>query len=124
MRLILGGLTLPRHAKLEEKPDAIVGKNITILGKLNVDVSANRRSWTINFPVITKAEWAAIYALYKTQLTSSGTMLSFSATAEAAGDQTIAATTVWMTPSSRELKWAGSHANGFSITLEEENADS
>lgn len=123
MRLKLNTLTLPRHAELEERPEAIIGKNVTILGKLNVDISANRRSWVIKFPVITRDEWAAINALYKTQISASGAMLTFEAEAEAAGDQAIPETTVWMTPSSRELKWAGSHANGYSITLEEENAD-
>lgn len=124
MRLKLNTLTLPRHAEAEEKPDAIVGRNITILGKLNVDISASRRSWIIKFPVITKSEWAAINALYKTQIGASGAMLTFEGVAEGAGDQAIPATTVWMTPSSRTLLWAGSHAEGYSITLEEENADS
>lgn len=124
MRLILNGLTLPRHAEAQEKPDAIVGRNITILGKLNVDISASRRSWVVKFPVITKDEWAAINAIYKSQIGSSGAMITFEGVAEGAGDETIPETTVWMTPSGRDLKWAGSHADGYQITLEEENADS
>lgn len=124
MRYILGGLTLPRHTQAKEKPEAIVGKNVTILGKLNVDISASRRSWTVEFPIITKAEWAAINALYKSQIGSSGAMLTFQSTAEAAGDDVIPLTSVWMTPSARGIKWAGSHVEGYSITLEEENADS
>lgn len=124
MRYILGGLTLPRHTEAEEIPDAIVGKNITILGKLNVDISASRRAWKLKFPVITKAEWAAINAKYKSQIGASGAMLTFEGVAEGPDDQVLPVTNVWMTPSSRELKWAGSHADGYSITLEEENADS
>lgn len=124
MRYILGGLTLPRHTEAEEKPDAIVGKNITILGKLNVDISATRRSWIIRFPIITRTEWAAINALFKSQVGSSGAMLTFESIAEGPEDDVIPETTVWMTPSSRGIKWAGSHVEGFALTLEEENADS
>ena len=124
MRLKLNTLTLPRHAEAEEKPDAQVGKNITLLGKLNVDFTAPRRAWVVKFPVITKEEWSAINALYKSQFGSSGAMITFEGVAEGPDDETIPATTVWLTPSSRELKWAGSHADGYSITLEEENADS
>lgn len=123
MRYILGGLTLPRHTEAVEIPDAIVGKNVTILGKLNVDISASRRSWKVEFPIITRPEWEAINALYKSQIGSSGAMLTFEGVPEGTDDETLPETTVWMTPSSRGIKWAGSHVEGYSLTLEEENAD-
>lgn len=124
MRYILGGLTLPRHTEATEKPDAIVGKNVTILGKLNVDISASRRAWIVKFPIITRGQWEGINDLFKSQIGSSGAMLTFEGVPEGPDDETLPETTVWMTPSSRDIKWAGSHVEGYSITLEEENADS
>lgn len=124
MRYILGGLTLPRHAEAEEKPDASVGKVITLGGTLGVDVQNTRRSWEITLPVITRAEWEAINALYKSQFAGSGPMLTFEAVPEGDDQDSIPETTVFFTPSRRKVLWGGSHVDAYVLTLEEEYADS
>lgn len=122
MRAILGGITLPRHAKIVQKPISQYAKTRSPSGKLGVDVMSLGRSWVVSFPVITKTEFQQIYDLYKAQYAGSGSFTSFELTAEGANDQAIPATTVWIESSDFDLLWAGSHREGFTITLEEENA--
>lgn len=122
MRIILGGVTLPRHTKLIERPVAQTSKVRTPSGKLGIDTWSLGRAWTLALPVITKAQWQQIYDLYKAQFAGSGALTSLETTAEGAEDRVIPATTVWIEMDDWDIKWAGSHADGVSLTLEEENA--
>jgi hypothetical protein len=114
--IVLGGLTLPIYAELEEQPSQLIAKQRTMNGTLVVDTFANLRAWKVSFDIIDYATWLAIDTLIKSQFTGSGAFLTFVATNPAANAN------VWVTPSSTKLRWSGSWAEGYSLLLEEQNA--
>lgn len=114
--IVLGGITLPIYAQLEEQPSQMISKQRTMNGTLVVDTFANIRAWLVTFEIIDYATWQAIDNLIKTQFAGSGAFITLTAT-----NPTISAN-VWITPGNAILRWQGSWAEGYTLLLEEQNA--
>lgn len=119
MTIQLNDTTLPKHATFEIEPDEIAAKNRALSGKLTVDHWADVSNYLIGFPIIDMADWDAMRAIYNTQITT-GNMTRLRVTS----DNVNLDVQVYMNPPKRNIRWSGQVVDGFSITLEAENADS
>jgi hypothetical protein len=114
-------VTLPDY-----KPDGFkeqlgqnIGKNYALTGRLWVDFLNVRKGWTIEFDILTIAQWNSLKTIFNDQLANEE-FLQFNDT-----DLGISAVLVFLNlPSERNIKWNKSVCNDVAITLEVRDADS
>lgn len=113
-------VTLERYARdgFNELIIPTHSKNVTLSNKLYIDFTENPRGgWTINFDVITRAQWNELYAIYIDQF-DNNEMLEFNDP-----DLSISNVSVFLNlPDSRSIKWNRTVTQNLTITLERENA--
>lgn len=91
MSYTLGGTPIRQPARMQEKNSTQYAQQRTLSGAIGRDYfGSNKRSWTLSYRNTNAADYAAIYALYSSYL-STGTALSWEVSE---ANYTVSATTV------------------------------
>lgn len=115
----LNSTTLPDYASFDEQTEDMAAMNRALSGKLNVDVFANVKNYSVEFPIIETAEFNIMEAIFKTQK-ATGNMVRF----EVISDDVNIDIYGYMSAPKRKIKWGGTVADGFGFTIKARDADS
>lgn len=110
--IFLNNQKLPNHLKLTQNLTPNQAKNLTINGTLYVQYFNNRRSWDVEWSLLTRAEVQIILDLYNYQF-ENAMPLQMSIPGKSLD------VFVYMTVSKDDIKYNGQYSESFSVTLEE-----
>lgn len=113
--MFLGGVTLPKYAKLRRRQPVNESTNETLDGTIYTDFFSRRREWIIEYPLLSESDGDLIQALWERQYTD-GTYLEFQFTAK--GIYAMCK----MDISDQDVMHGGQWYDGIVITLREQNA--